>query len=59
MENVYGVAVSEDGNATAQQMLEDVFQPAPAMWRALGTIPGSGLDLREPYRRSTRSGISA
>lgn len=51
VENAYGVAVSEEGNAIAQRMIDQVFQPAPAMWRALGTIPGSGLDLREPYRR--------
>jgi hydrogenase expression/formation protein HypD len=31
-------------------MIDQVFQPGDAVWRAMGTIPGSGLDLREAYR---------
>ena len=51
VENVYAAVVSEEGNATALKLIDEVFQPGPAVWRAMGTIDGSGLDLREPYRR--------
>lgn len=50
VENAYGVAVTGEGNRTAWQFVEDVFEPGDAEWRALGTIPGSGLVLRESYR---------
>jgi len=51
VENVYQVAVTERGNEVARNMLEQVFEPAPTIWRALGSIPASGLELREPYKR--------
>lgn len=47
VENVYGVAVSPGGNAAAQRLLDDAFRPADAVWRAIGVIPASGLDLRD------------
>ena len=49
--NAYGVAVTEGGNEIARRMIDEVFAPAPAVWRAMGTIDASGLELREPYRR--------
>ena len=51
VENVYGVAVSPGGNRVAQDLLARVFAPAPAVWRAIGTIDASGLELREQYSR--------
>lgn len=51
VENVYSVAVSKTGNATARQCVEKVFAPAPVTWRAIGVLPGSGLELRLEYRR--------
>jgi len=51
VENVYGVAVTDEGNPVARRMIDEVFEPAPAVWRAMGTIPASGLELRPPYRR--------
>ena len=51
VENVYGVAVTDEGNAVARRVVDAVFEPAPAVWRAIGTLPASGLELREPYRR--------
>ena len=42
--NLYGRVVTSGGNATAQRLLEQVFVPAPAVWRGLGEIPASGLD---------------
>lgn len=41
--------VSAQGNTVAQRILADVFHPADAPWRALGVIPGSGLELNEAY----------
>ena len=51
VENIYGVAVSESGNTVAWGFVEEVFEPADAEWRAMGTIPVSGLALREKYQR--------
>ena len=51
VQNVYGVAVSPEGNRVAQDMISRVFAPAPAVWRAMGVIDASGLELRERYGR--------
>jgi len=51
VENAYGVAVSQGGNEPARRMIEQVFVPAATEWRAMGSIPDSGLALREPYAR--------
>jgi hydrogenase expression/formation protein HypD len=51
VENVYGVAVTEGGNEVARRMIDEVFAPAPAAWRAIGSIDASGLALRDEYRR--------
>jgi hydrogenase expression/formation protein HypD len=47
--NAYGRSVSATGNLVAQQMMQDVFQIDTAEWRGLGTVPNSGLSLREEY----------
>ncbi len=51
VENAYGVAVTEGGNAQARAMIERVFEPAATEWRAMGSIPASGLALRGCYAR--------
>jgi hydrogenase expression/formation protein HypD len=51
LENVYGVAVTPEGNAHARRLLEQVFDPADTEWRAMGTIPDSGLELKDEYAR--------
>ncbi|MBT8335378.1 MAG: hydrogenase formation protein HypD [Gemmatimonadetes bacterium] len=51
LENLYAQVVGEEGNLVAQEVLDRVFEPAPAAWRALGVLPESGLELRAPYRR--------
>ena len=50
VENQYGRSVRRQGNATAQQMLREVFQIVSRKWRGLGVIPASGLGLAEAYR---------
>ncbi len=48
VENVYPT-VSAEGNAHARELIDEVFAPADAVWRGLGTVPGSALELREAY----------
>lgn len=50
VENVYGRSVRPEGNPQALALMDDVFAPTDANWRGLGTIPQSGLGLREEYR---------
>ena len=45
----YRRAVRPEGNPAAQAAVARVFEPADALWRGLGEIPGSGLRLREEY----------
>lgn len=49
IENVYGVAVSAEGNPAAKALIERVFQPVDTVWRAMGVLPGSGLGLRDEF----------
>jgi hydrogenase expression/formation protein HypD len=49
--NTYPRAVSDEGNLAARRLLDEVFTPAPAVWRGLGKIPDSGLELREMFSR--------
>jgi hydrogenase expression/formation protein HypD len=49
LENGYQRAVTADGNIKAQQIMQEVFQKADATWRGLGTIPESGLKIREEF----------
>lgn len=51
VENVYGVAVTSEGNLIARQIVDRVFEPADTQWRAIGTLPASGLELRAEYER--------
>jgi hydrogenase expression/formation protein HypD len=46
----YFRAVKPGGNPKARAVLNEVFEPCDAQWRGIGTIPGSGLALREAYR---------
>jgi len=50
LENAYGIAVTPQGNVVAQRLLDEVIEVVDAPWRALGTIPRSGLALRPSYR---------
>jgi len=41
--------VKDDGNQAALQLIETVFEECGAEWRGLGSVPGSGLRLRERF----------
>jgi hydrogenase expression/formation protein HypD len=47
--NTYARSVQPEGNVAAQQVMERVFEIADAEWRGFGTVPASGLRLRETY----------
>jgi len=47
--NAYPRGVTAQGNAVAQSLMAEVFEPSPAAWRGLGEIPSSGLRLRREY----------
>jgi len=49
VENQYVRSVSYAGNLPAQRVMEEVFEIADQKWRGIGSIPGSGLRLREEY----------
>lgn len=49
VENQYVRSVSYEGNRPAQQILKEVFEIADQKWRGIGTIPQSGLRLRQEY----------
>ena len=51
VDNCYTRAVTAEGNGRAQHLIDQVFEPVDSEWRGLGVIPGSGLALREQYRR--------
>jgi hydrogenase expression/formation protein HypD len=50
VENAYARAVTERGNAAAQALLSEVFEPCDRAWRGIGPIPASGWRLRAAYR---------
>ncbi|MCL5024648.1 MAG: hydrogenase formation protein HypD [Nitrospirae bacterium] len=45
----YAKVVREEGNPRALSLLDEYFEPCDAYWRGIGTIPGSGLRLRERF----------
>lgn len=49
VENAYPRAVIEKGNPAAQNIINKVFEPCDRNWRGIGTIPNSGLGLREDF----------
>lgn len=49
VENAYTRVVRYQGNRHAIAAMQEVFEPADQLWRGIGRIPGSGLQLREAY----------
>ncbi len=49
VDNCYPRAVRLEGNQKALDAMNEVFERADATWRGLGTIPASGLRIREEY----------
>ncbi|MBN1425220.1 hydrogenase formation protein HypD [Candidatus Fermentibacteria bacterium] len=51
VEIAYRRGVTAQGNERALEIMYQVFEPCPARWRGMGTVPGSGLGLRPAYAR--------
>ena len=49
VENAYPRAVRWEGNARAQGLMQEVFEPVDTEWRGMGIIPGSGLAIRPEF----------
>ena len=49
--NAYKRVVPSNGNPKAQKIVEQVFTKDDAEWRGIGTIPGTGLKLRDDYKK--------
>lgn len=47
--NQYGRSVRPEGNVQAQKIMNEVFEICDMAWRGIGSIPDSGLRLREAY----------
>ncbi len=50
LENQYARAARPGGNPVAQRLVAEVFEVCDRAWRGVGTIPASGLRLRDAYR---------
>jgi len=48
-ENQYVRSVNYRGNLPAQRIVEEVFEITEQKWRGIGSIPASGLRVREEY----------
>jgi hydrogenase expression/formation protein HypD len=46
----YKSVVKEEGNPKALAYMNDMFEPCDSLWRGIGTIPGSGLRLRDRWQ---------
>lgn len=47
--NCYTRAVKPQGNPNARAAMEKLLRPEDALWRGLGTVPASGMGLREEF----------
>lgn len=45
----YKRVVTREGNTKAQEIMDEVFEPADSHWRGIGVIPKSGLGIREAF----------
>ena len=51
LKSVYAAVVTEQGNTTAQAIIDECFEPADGYWRGLGKIEKSTLRLKDRYGR--------
>jgi hydrogenase expression/formation protein HypD len=49
LRNEYTRVARPEGNPAARALIDAYYKPCDAVWRGIGTIPKSGLALREPY----------
>jgi hydrogenase expression/formation protein HypD len=51
VEIAYRRGVKPEGNERALETMDTVFETCGANWRGIGVVPGSGMRLRDDYRR--------
>ena len=51
VENEYSRVVFKSGNAKANEMIQQVFEPVDIPWRGFPVIPGSGLALKSEFEQ--------
>ncbi|EKE11768.1 MAG: hypothetical protein ACD_15C00027G0017 [uncultured bacterium] len=49
--NQYSRLVKNDGNGKIRKIISEVFEITDGDWRGFGAIPGSGLKIRNKYRK--------
>ena len=49
VENQYARMVREEGNISAKEVINDVFEVTDRMWRGIDVIPMSGYQVKEKY----------
>lgn len=49
--NGYARVAHDEGNPKALEVMYSVFAPCDALWRGLGLIPGSGLEIRPEFEQ--------
>lgn len=47
--NAYPRVVTDEGSPAAVALVDKFTKPCDAMWRGIGMIPGSGVELKEEY----------
>lgn len=50
VEIAYRRAVRPEGNQQALSLMDRVFELSPATWRGIGSVPQSGLKIRQEYQ---------
>ena len=50
VEIAYKRGVRPEGNLQALKFMDQVFEPAEAEWRGIGSVPDSGLKIKQTYR---------
>jgi hydrogenase expression/formation protein HypD len=50
VEIAYRRGVIPEGNTTALELMDRVFEVCPSRWRGVGQVPESGLRLRQKYK---------
>lgn len=51
VKNAYSRTVTQEGNQSAQSVINQVFENCDRKWRGIGTIPGSGWRLKPAYSK--------
>ncbi len=51
IENAYKRVVKEEGTPAARKLIFEAFEIRNRMWRGIGTIPDSGYELKQEYKK--------